>query len=80
MKSPLEPEFDSPLLTPEQQGEEWGCAFSVYDDVDESRPSGKLPPNHGLTDHLQACPYPFDIPPRQKDFTRPINLGDATGS
>jgi hypothetical protein len=36
------------------------------------------PPNHGLIDLLQACPYPFELPPRTKDqghaaFHRVIN-------
>jgi AbrB family looped-hinge helix DNA binding protein len=32
------------------------------------------PPNHGLVDHLLACPYPFEIPPRAKDSTSPLSL------
>jgi hypothetical protein len=32
-------------------------------------------PNEGLTDLLLACPYPFEVPPRQKDFSRNIDLG-----
>ena len=32
------------------------------------------PPNHGLIDHLLACPSPFKVPPRAKDTTRPIAL------
>lgn len=32
------------------------------------------PPNHGLVDHLLACPSPFDAPPRAKDFSPPIAL------
>jgi hypothetical protein len=80
MKPQPEHEADPPLLTPEQQGEEWNRAFGIYDndDDDECLPSGKLPPNCGLIDHLQACPYPFEIPPRQKDFTRAIDFGDAS--
>ena len=31
-------------------------------------------PNQGLIDHLLACPYPFEIPPRAKDAIRPISL------
>jgi len=30
--------------------------------------------DQGLIDHLLACPYPFEIPPRAKDATRPISL------
>jgi AbrB family looped-hinge helix DNA binding protein len=32
------------------------------------------PPNHGLVDHLLACPVPFDLPPRAGDFTPPLAL------
>mgnify|MGYP002654796167 CR=1 FL=1 len=31
-------------------------------------------PNQGLIDHLLACPYPFEIPPRAKDATLPTDL------
>jgi AbrB family looped-hinge helix DNA binding protein len=31
-------------------------------------------PNQGLIDHLLACPYPFEIPPRAKDATLPTGL------
>jgi hypothetical protein len=78
MKPQPEPEADPPLLTPEQQGEEWNCAFGAYHDDDGCRVSSRLPPNHGLIDLLLACPYPFEIPPRQKGFTRPIDFGDAS--
>jgi hypothetical protein len=27
-----------------------------------------------LVDHLLACPYPFEIPPRSKDSSKPISL------
>ena len=30
------------------------------------------PPNHGLIDLLQTCPYPFKLPPRTKDLPRSI--------
>lgn len=33
-----------------------------------------LPPNHGLVDHLLACPSPFDVPPRTQDASPPIAL------
>lgn len=32
------------------------------------------PPNHGLVDHLLACPSPFDVPPRARDFSSPVAL------
>ena len=31
-------------------------------------------PNQGLIDHLIACPYPFEVPTRSKDSTRPLTL------
>lgn len=31
-------------------------------------------PNQGLVDHLLACPYPFEVPPRSKDPVRSISL------
>jgi AbrB family looped-hinge helix DNA binding protein len=31
-------------------------------------------PNQGLIDHMLACPYPFEIPPRAKDATLPTAL------
>lgn len=32
------------------------------------------PPNHGLVDHLLACPSPFEVPPRARDFSPSIVL------
>jgi AbrB family looped-hinge helix DNA binding protein len=32
------------------------------------------PANHGLVDLLLACPAPFELIPRSKDDTRPIEL------
>lgn len=32
------------------------------------------PPNHGLVDHLLACPSAFEIPPRAKDSSPAIKL------
>ena len=32
------------------------------------------PPNHGLIALLQACPYPFEMPPRANDLPRSIKL------
>jgi AbrB family looped-hinge helix DNA binding protein len=31
-------------------------------------------PNQGLVDHLLACPFPFEVPPRSKDPIRPVSL------
>jgi bifunctional DNA-binding transcriptional regulator/antitoxin component of YhaV-PrlF toxin-antitoxin module len=32
------------------------------------------PPNRGLIDLLQSCPYPFELPQRAKDLPRSIEL------
>lgn len=32
------------------------------------------PPNRGLIDLLQSCPYPLELPPRAKDVSRTIKL------
>lgn len=32
------------------------------------------PPNRGLIDLLQSCPYPFELPPRATDLPRSIEL------
>jgi AbrB family looped-hinge helix DNA binding protein len=32
------------------------------------------PANRGLVDLLLACPYPFAVPPRETDDTRPLAL------
>jgi AbrB family looped-hinge helix DNA binding protein len=32
------------------------------------------PPNHGLIELLQACPYSFELPPRANDRPRSIEL------
>ncbi|CAN5644892.1 hypothetical protein BH09VER1_BH09VER1_16330 [soil metagenome] len=32
------------------------------------------PANHGLVDLLLACPAPFEVPPRERDASRPLAL------
>ena len=32
------------------------------------------PANHGLVDLLMACPFPFEVPSREKDDTAPLVL------
>jgi len=32
------------------------------------------PANRGLVKHLRACPFPFDVPSREKDDTEPVSL------
>ena len=63
---------ETPLLTQEQQGEEWDDALDEFDGPRKC----SLPPNHGLVDLLLACPYPFEVPPRSKAGIRTIDFGD----
>ncbi|MGL5018701.1 MAG: AbrB/MazE/SpoVT family DNA-binding domain-containing protein [Luteolibacter sp.] len=60
----------------EQMQLEAGQDFEVFIDDEDTITLRKInrPPNHGLVDHLLACPYPFKIPPRAKDTTTPISL------
>ncbi|CEF49444.1 unnamed protein product [uncultured bacterium] len=32
------------------------------------------PPNNGLVDLLCACPSPFEIPERERDSSKPVDL------
>jgi hypothetical protein len=50
--------------------------ISPSEQVIESDFGSRRAPNEGLIDLLLACPYPFEIPPRQKDFSRTINFDD----
>ncbi len=53
-----------------------GQDFEVFIDDEDTITLRRInrPPNHGLVDHLLACPYPFEIPLRSKDSTKPISL------
>ena len=50
--------------------------FEVFIDDDDTILLRRIsrPPNHGLVDHLLACPAPFTVPPRAKDSSSPIDL------
>ena len=60
----------------EQMQLEAGQDFEVFIDDEDTITLRRInrPPNRGLVDHLLACPYPFEIPPRAKDTTTPISL------
>lgn len=60
----------------EQLHLEAGQDFEVFVDDEDSIVLRRVsrPPNHGLVDHLLVSPYPFEVPPRAKDSTRPISL------
>jgi len=48
-----------------------GQDFEVFIDDEDTITLRRIyrPPNHGLVDHLLACPYPFEIPSRSKVST-----------
>ena len=65
-----------PSAVREQMHLEPGQDFEVFIDDEDTIILRRInrPPNSGLVDHLLACPYPLEIPPRAKDSTRPISL------
>lgn len=65
-----------PSAVREQMHLEPGQDFEVFIDDEDTITLRRIsrPPNHGLVDHLLACPYPFEIPPRAKDSTKSISL------
>jgi AbrB family looped-hinge helix DNA binding protein len=65
-----------PSAIREQMHLEPGQDFEVFIDDEDTITLRRInrPPNHGLVDHLLACPYPFEIPPRAKDFTNALSL------
>ncbi len=65
-----------PSAVREQMHLEPGQDFEVFIDDEDTITLRRIgrPPNRGLVDHLLACPFPLEIPPRSKDFTKPISL------
>ncbi|NLT70877.1 MAG: AbrB/MazE/SpoVT family DNA-binding domain-containing protein [Verrucomicrobiaceae bacterium] len=65
-----------PSSVREQMHLEPGQDFEVFIDDDDTILLRRIsrPPNHGLVDHLLACPAPFTVPPRAKDSSSPIDL------
>lgn len=65
-----------PSSVREQLRLEPGQDFEVFIDDEDTILLRRVsrPPNHGLIDLLQSCPYPFEVPPRSKDLPRPITL------
>ena len=65
-----------PSAVREQMHLEPGQDFEVFIDDEDTITLRRInrPPNRGLVDHLLACPFPFEIPPRAKDFTKPLSL------
>ena len=65
-----------PSAVREQMHLEPGQDFEVFIDDEDTITLRRInrPPNHGLVDHLLACPYAFEIPPRATDSTKPLSL------
>ena len=65
-----------PCAVREQLHLEPGQDFEVFVDDEDTILLRRISrrPNEGLVDHLLACPYPFEVPPRSKDPVRPISL------
>jgi AbrB family looped-hinge helix DNA binding protein len=65
-----------PSAVREQMHLEPGQDFEVFVNDEDTITLRRInrPPNRGLVDHLLACPYPFEIPPRSKDSTKAISL------
>ena len=53
-----------------------GQDFEVFIDDEDTITLRRInrPPNRGLVDHLLACPFPFEVPPRAADLTPPVSL------
>lgn len=60
----------------EQMHLEPGQDFEIFVEDEDTITLRRInhPANHGLVDHLLACPYPFEISSRAKDFTKPLSL------
>ena len=65
-----------PSAVREQMHLEPGQDFEIFIDDEDTITLRRItrPPNRGLVDHLLACPYPLAIPPRARDFTKPLSL------
>jgi AbrB family looped-hinge helix DNA binding protein len=63
-----------PSIVREQLGLEPGQDFEVFVEDEDTITLRRIShvPNHGLVDHLLACPSPFEVPERSKDNTRPV--------
>ncbi len=65
-----------PSAVREQMHLEPGQDFEVLIDDEDTILLRRVarPPNRGLIDLLQSCPYPFELPPRSQDLPRSIEL------
>ena len=66
-----------PAEVREQLGLRPGDDFEVLVDDDGTIRLRRIssPPNAGLVNHVFSCPHPFDVPERQKDLPRDLDLG-----
>ena len=53
-----------------------GADFEVGIENDDTITLRRIskPPNFGLVKLLLSCPFPFELPPREKDDTLPLSL------
>ncbi|HWB02202.1 MAG TPA: AbrB/MazE/SpoVT family DNA-binding domain-containing protein [Verrucomicrobiales bacterium] len=65
-----------PAAVRDQLHLEEGQDFEVFVDDEDTITLRRIshPANHGLVDLLLACPAPFEVPPRDKDDSRPLSL------
>lgn len=65
-----------PAAVRDQLHLEEGQDFEVFVDDDDTITLRRIshPANRGLVDLLLACPAPFEVPPRDKDDSRPLPL------
>ena len=65
-----------PAAVRDQLHLEEGQDFEVFVDDDDTITLRRIshPANHGLVDLLLACPASFEVPPRDKDDSRPLPL------
>ena len=65
-----------PAAVRDQLHLEEGQDFEVFVDDEDTITLQRIshPANHGLVDLLLACPAAFEVPPRDKDDSRPLPL------
>lgn len=65
-----------PAAVRDQLHLEEGQDFEVFVDDEDTITLRRIshPANRGLVDLLLACPAPFEVPPRDKDDSRPLPL------
>jgi len=66
-----------PAEVREALGLKAGDDFEVIIDDDDTIMLRRVsrPPNAGLVQHIFSCPHPFEVPERQQDLPRDLDLG-----